>query len=241
MKSLTNQLELLYIFYTSRVNGEEEPIKEVIQVFLPEFPGEKILTVNKESRGRGPCFIGGIRNALEMIGSDEDATIILADLCGKAPHDPTLFPGFLELLSENPHRVVVGSTRYPTHTNDDYEMRAMASLQYYRFGADGEVFNIQSPALMIGPARLFKEALRKYDIYVENFPKYCDSPWPGPGVPGALLCMLYLSGAKLHGVTLPIFGEWRPSRTWEVLTPHMIGTILHIEVPMEIRKDGLFD
>lgn len=178
------------------VNGSEEPTEEVVEIFFPSFPGEKQLVVNKERKGRGPCFIGGVRNALEMIGLDQDATIITADLCGKAPHDPRLFQQFLEMLKDYPNRVVVGSTRYDSKTIDDYEMRAMAFYQYHKFGANGEPFNIQSPALMVGSAALFQKALELHDIYVENYPKYTDEPWPGPGVPGLLLCMLYTSPAR---------------------------------------------
>lgn len=224
------------------VNGKEEPTEEVVRVFFPSFPGEKKLVVNEERKGRGPCFIGGVRNALEMIGSSiQDATIITADLCGKAPHDPELFGKYLKMLENHPNRVVVGSTRYDTLTIDDCEMRAMALYQYCKFGADGDVFNIQSPALMIGPATLFQKALQLHDIYVENYPKYTSEPWPNPGVPGLLLCMLSYAGAKLHGVTLPVFGEWRPSRTWEELFPHMKATILHPEIAEQMKKDGLFD
>lgn len=224
------------------VNGSEEPTEEVVEIFFPSFPGEKQMLVNKERQGRGPCFIGGVKNALEMIGpSVQDATIITADLCGKAPHDPRLFPPFLKMLEGHPNKVVVGSTRYDSKSIDDYEMRAMAFYQYCKFGADGEPFNIQSPALVVGPAVLFQKALQLYDIYIENYPKYTDEPWPGPGVPGLLLCMLYFAGAKLHGVTLPVFGEWRPSRTWEQLFPHMKATILHAEIADQMKKDGLFD
>lgn len=226
------------------VNGEGEQIKEVVEIFLPEFPGEKMLTVNKESKLRGPCFIGGVRNALEMIGSDlQEAIIITADLCGKAPHDPSLFAAFLQMLEGNPDRVIVGSIRYDNFpmTIDDCEMRSMGFYQWAKFGADGEPFNIQSPALIVGPARLFKEALRMHEIYEENYPKYISEPWPGPGVPGLLLCLLSFAGARLHGATLPIFGEWRPSRPWEVLLPNMIGTIVHGEVAEQMKKDGLFD
>lgn len=223
------------------VNGEREPTEEVVKVFLPSFPGEKKLIVNETREGRGPCFIAGIRNALEIIG-DDDGTIITADLCGKAPHDPTLFLQFLELLNGNPDRVVVGSTLYDSNTIDDGEMRTMGYLQWAEYGADGDYFHIQSPALMIGSAVLFEKALRYYDIYVANFPKYSGGlPMPGPGVPGIMLCMLNMAGAKLHGVTLPVFGEWRPSRTLKELHPHMMGTVLPIVNSKQMQKDGLFD
>jgi hypothetical protein len=194
---------------------------------------------NAESRGRGYCFIEGLREAL--IGLDDDDVIVLADLCGKAPHDPMLFIAHLSLLKGCPSRIIVGSTRYETLTRDDCEMRAMGALQYYKFGADGEPFNIQSPALQIGRVEYFRKALEFYDIYVSSYPKYTDEPFPGPGVPGVLLRMLSFAGAKLHGVTLPVFGEWRPSRIWEQLQPHMQGTILHAEIAEVMQKDGLFD
>ncbi|NTV41580.1 MAG: hypothetical protein HGA61_04910 [Candidatus Moranbacteria bacterium] len=224
------------------VNGKEEQIENVVRMFLPGFPGkEKILVVNETTKGRGPCFIAGIRNALEMIGDDESAVIITADLCGKAPHDPRLFRQYLEILKDNPDRAIVGSTLYDSSTIDDGEMRTMGYYQWIKFGAVGDPFNIQSPALIIGSATFFKEALRLYDVYVDNYSNYTTEPWPGPGVPGLILCLLSFVGAKLYGVTLPVFGEWRPSRTWEQLIPHMKATILHAEVAEAMEKDGLFD
>jgi len=219
-------------------NSEDETYEMLVDYLARHFDGFA-LRRNAESRGRGYCFIEGLREAL--IGLDDDDVIVLADLCGKAPHDPKIFKDHLSLLESYPARIVVGSTRYETLTRDDCEMRAMGALQYFKFGAYGQPFNIQSPALQIGRVEHFKEALKFFDIYVENYSKYTDEPFPGPGVLGIMLSMLSFAGAMLYGVTLPVYGEWRPSRTWEELQPHMRGTILHAEIAEQMGKDGLFD
>ena len=217
---------------------------DTLRESVKSYSGTVKLIKHYTALGRGSCFIGGLREALSPLGKSElDETIVLmADLAAKAPHDPHLFLEHVKLLEGNEGGVVVGSTLYEdSRTLDDVEMRQMGYLQWCSLGATGDSFHIQNPAYQIGIAKHFMRALRNYDIYTSNWPSYTDEEWPGPGVPGVMLNMLVIAGAILNGVTLPVYGEWKPSREWNILQKHAKATMLHLEVAKWMLEDEVFN
>lgn len=238
MKQAGYQLDVQFVDDAS-TDGTVQKLMD----FSEKFPGNMSLLFHVEALGRGPCFIEGLRAGLRMLGESaaQDTIMMMVDLCAKAPHDPGLFPEHLNILEENEGAVIVGSTLYESRTLDDVEMRQMGHLQWCSLCASGDSFHIQNPAYQIGKADYFRKALRYYDRYASKWSEYTDEEWPGPGVPGVVLTMLTIAGASLFGVTLPVYGEWRPNRPWRVLEEHAKATMLHLEVAQWMLQDDVFD